>query len=65
MVNDELLIINAIKVLINDGQHCSQVHKNTNVPMILKVWDFMFFSWEKHIISHFLVFFEGPFRKVS
>jgi hypothetical protein len=46
-------MINAIKVGINGGHHCSQVLKNTNVPLILKVWDFMFFSWEKHITSHF------------
>jgi hypothetical protein len=28
---------------------------SANVPLILKVWDLMFFSWEKHIpvISHF------------
>jgi hypothetical protein len=40
---------------------CSLVHKNTNllVPLILKVWNFMSFRWEKHIISHFFGFFEG------
>jgi hypothetical protein len=32
-----------------------------NVPLFLEVRDFMFFSREKHIISHFAgFFFEGP-----
>jgi hypothetical protein len=52
-------MINLVNVWINDRQHCSQVHKNTNVPLISKVWDFMFFTWEKHIISHFLGVFWG------
>jgi hypothetical protein len=30
-----------------------------NVPLILKVRDFMFFRREKHIISHFEGIFEG------
>jgi hypothetical protein len=30
-----------------------------NVPLILKVRDFMFFRREKHIISNFEGFFEG------
>jgi hypothetical protein len=30
-----------------------------NVPLILKMRDFMFFKREKHIISHFEGFFEG------
>jgi hypothetical protein len=30
-----------------------------NVPLFLEVRDFMFFRREKHIISHFLGFFEG------
>jgi hypothetical protein len=29
------------------------------VPLFLEVRDLMFFSWDKHIISHFAVLFEG------
>jgi hypothetical protein len=38
----------------------SRMHEITiNVPLILKVRDFMFFGRENHIISHFEGFFEG------
>ncbi len=30
-----------------------------NVPLILKVWDIIFFSQAKHISGHFAGFFEG------
>jgi hypothetical protein len=30
-----------------------------NVPLILKVWDIIFFSRAKHIMGHFAGFFEG------
>jgi hypothetical protein len=52
-------MINPINVWINVRQHCSQVHKNTNVPLILNVWDFMFFSWEKTHNQPFLRVFWG------
>ena len=35
------------------------VHKNTNVPLILIVWEVIFCMLEKHIIGDFSGFFEG------
>jgi hypothetical protein len=37
----------------------AKVHKNTNVPLILKVCDVIFCMLAKHVIGHFLGFFEG------
>jgi hypothetical protein len=34
-------------------------HKNTNAPLILKVLEIIFPSGAKHIMGHFLGFFEG------
>jgi hypothetical protein len=34
-------------------------YKNTNVPLILKVCGVIFLSRAKHIMGHFLGFFEG------
>jgi hypothetical protein len=34
-------------------------HKNTNVPLILKVLEIIFLFGAKHIMGHFLGFFEG------
>jgi hypothetical protein len=34
-------------------------HKNTNVPLILKVLEIIFLSGAKQIMGHFLGFFEG------
>jgi len=43
----------------NLGPMVAPVHKNTNVPLILIVWEVIFFMREKHIIGHFKGFFEG------
>jgi hypothetical protein len=34
-------------------------HKITNVPLIWKVGDIIFFSWAKFIMGQFSGFFEG------
>jgi hypothetical protein len=35
-------------------------HKNTNAPLILKIWDFIFFwFWSNYIMGHFSGYFEG------
>ena len=35
-------------------------HKNTNAPLILKIWDIIFFwFWANYIMGHFSGYFEG------
>jgi hypothetical protein len=37
---------------------CTLGRLTINVPLILKVWDIIFFSRAKHIMGHFAGFFE-------
>jgi hypothetical protein len=49
----------AVKKYIITHVHVCVGHKNTNVPLILKVEEIISFSGEKHIMGHFLGVFKG------
>jgi hypothetical protein len=34
-------------------------HKITNVPLLKKLWDIIFFFWDNNFLSHFSGHFEG------
>jgi len=34
-------------------------HKITNVPLLKKLWDIIFFFWDNQFMSHFSGHFEG------
>ena len=35
------------------------VHKNTNAPLILKIWEIIFCFWANYFMGHFSGYFEG------
>jgi hypothetical protein len=42
------------------GALVAKGHKNTNAPLILKIWDIIFFVfWANYIMGHFSGYFEG------
>jgi hypothetical protein len=45
--------------ILNCGQLVAMGHKFTNVPLILKIWDIIFFFWGKLLYGHFSGYFEG------
>jgi hypothetical protein len=34
-------------------------HKNTNAPLILKIWEIIFCFWANYFMGHFSGYFEG------